>query len=464
MPSHPQSIDELVNKLAIPAEVKANLRSKLESLDFSNLTPSQLANLGLAANHRRTILDALTKMHTTPRNGTTGEPETETRQLEGTAPVSQSKSGRQRQRQKAKAQREAAAAAAAAAETPEIGSTSQTPTPSNISRPVSAPSANQHIQPRGGFGDRRVPVERHDPQYRHPPTYDTYMSPLPHHDDKIRGAPQRPAHAQYATHHHMGHHVQPHSHYHSHVAHSHVAAHYPAQPPPHHYYTAQPPLRLPQQPPPPHSQHAQQHPASPPPFVHTTPGIRVPPAVPHQERQAHPPPTHHSAALHPPQAVSTSPEARSDAPVKCPHFQRGCLASGDRGEISNHLRICPFEKCHDILHTGQVDALLSYFKKQIVERNKAIEELRRKVAGSFPENEEHEGIDAPIVETFRELVKKGLTCSQITAALNKRAPQYDWSCFIHHVNASDLSYVFDGYCQVVRQNKRYILIRLNKTS
>lgn len=161
-------------------------------------------------------------------------------------------------------------------------------------------------------------------------------------------------------------------------------------------------------------------------------------------------------------SISRSTLQQMSNMVQCRHASKGCSAMLSRDELTSHLEKCAFERCKEQLANCQTDPIIKYFKKQIAERDKLIQELRLQSAQSFKEEEEKFGIEEEQVSLFKDLVFKTTNAMKIAAIFGEKYPTAEWSVFFHHVSESDLSYVYDGYLQWVYKGRRYILIKLNK--
>jgi phage FluMu protein Com len=148
--------------------------------------------------------------------------------------------------------------------------------------------------------------------------------------------------------------------------------------------------------------------------------------------------------------------------IQCRHAPKGCGKLLTKDELPAHLEKCPFERCKEQLANGRIDPIIKYFKKQIAERDTAIQDLRAQVSQNFKEEEESYGLEEAHISDFKDLVFKGTQAMKITAIFGEKYPSAEWSVFFHHVSESDLSYVYDGYLQWVYKGRRYILIQLNK--
>lgn len=148
--------------------------------------------------------------------------------------------------------------------------------------------------------------------------------------------------------------------------------------------------------------------------------------------------------------------------LPCKHAAKGCNVALTPEDLSSHLEACPFEKCKEQLLNGKSDPIIKFFKKQIAERDKLIQELRAQCSESFKEEEDRYALDDDQVTWFKELVFKTTTAAKIAALFGEKYPTAEWSVFIHHVSESDLSYVYDGYLQWVYKGRRHILVKLNK--
>eukprot|EP00667_Euglena_gracilis_P017260 EG_transcript_18160 len=161
-------------------------------------------------------------------------------------------------------------------------------------------------------------------------------------------------------------------------------------------------------------------------------------------------------------SVSKSTLQQLSALIPCRHAMKGCNALSTKNELSQHLESCPFERCKDQLKNAQIDPILRYFKKQIEERDKVIQELQLQCSQNFKEEEERFGLEEEQVALFKDLVFKTTNAAKIASLFGDKYPTAEWSVFIHHVSESDLSYVYDGFLQWVYRGRRYILVKLNK--
>jgi len=161
-------------------------------------------------------------------------------------------------------------------------------------------------------------------------------------------------------------------------------------------------------------------------------------------------------------SVSRKTLQQISALVPCKHSLKGCAVLSAREEVQAHLDTCPFERCKDHLVNGQIDAILRYFKKEIGERDKLIQELRSQCSQTFKEEEEKFGVEEEQVSLFKELILKTTPAAKIAGVFGERYPAAEWSVFIHHASESDLSYIHDGCVQWVFKGRRHVLVKLNK--
>eukprot|EP00669_Euglena_mutabilis_P000857 TRINITY_DN110_c0_g1_i5.p1 TRINITY_DN110_c0_g1~~TRINITY_DN110_c0_g1_i5.p1 ORF type:complete len:240 (-),score=46.81 TRINITY_DN110_c0_g1_i5:416-1135(-) len=168
------------------------------------------------------------------------------------------------------------------------------------------------------------------------------------------------------------------------------------------------------------------------------------------------------AGATPRDSVSRKTLQQISALVPCKHSLKGCAVLSAREEVQAHLDACPFERCKDHLVNGQIDAILRYFKKEIGERDKLIQELRSQCSETYKEEEEKFGVEEEQASLFKELILKTTPAAKIAGVFGERYPAAEWSVFIHHASESDLSYIHDGCVQWVFKGRRHVLVKLNK--
>eukprot|EP01006_Ploeotia_vitrea_P019396 TRINITY_DN51589_c0_g1_i1.p1 TRINITY_DN51589_c0_g1~~TRINITY_DN51589_c0_g1_i1.p1 ORF type:complete len:440 (+),score=42.45 TRINITY_DN51589_c0_g1_i1:22-1341(+) len=167
----------------------------------------------------------------------------------------------------------------------------------------------------------------------------------------------------------------------------------------------------------------------------------------------------------PTQSVTTETKQRLNNFVACKYEGKGCMGFIPKQDLDSYYeKECVFEPVKDLLSDRRLVTLIKFFKKQISERDKCINNLRAQVSASFKEEKDCYGLEPEQTDLFQDLVFAQKSASEIAATFSHKWKDSEWSVFFHHVSSSDLSYVYDGFFQWVYKNRRYILIKLDKAT